>query len=153
VLTGASASLADVPRKKPAKNRPKWDVGRKVARWLADNATAGKGPKTKAALHRATGISEMQIGNYIRLGSRPGQHNLRALAQVMCVDMEWLGNDARGWEERDVIGEADAIWRRWSPEFRQRLARVGSSEAGFRALQAALAALGAAGDQAPAKPR
>lgn len=128
-----------------AKKVERWTVGRKVEAWLGvrKQARPRLRPYNQSQLAERVGVSKATVGFWIdpKKDSVPTKENLRALAQVMCVSLEWLTDETRGIEDL-VAGEtADAVWARYPASVKQRFARILADENQGRALLAAAAAI------------
>lgn len=51
----------------------------------------------KAAVARAAGITPLALANIVAGKSVPSLPTAKAIAQVLCVSLEWLTDDSKDW--------------------------------------------------------
>ena len=110
--------------KKPRKSRPRprSDVGRKVAIWLAEQKVNKRKPSTEGALAKLIGVDRKTIVHWETKGGRPTYQILRRLALAMGVDMKDLTDDERPEASEATDAALDAVWRMMPREQKIRLA-------------------------------
>ena len=85
------------------RTRPKWDLGRKVGLWLADQKAAGREPSTVQDLAREIRTDWGTVNGWIRRGQRPRSDILLRLARVMGADIVWLADDTKPYPPPDAV--------------------------------------------------
>lgn len=84
--------------------RPRWNFGRKVALWLADQKAAGLEPASPTALARAVEVDQKTVVGWIEKGQEPRASTARRVALAMGADLEWLTDDAKPYPPPDASG-------------------------------------------------
>lgn len=99
--------LASMARRKPP--RPKWDLGRKVSHWLAQQHADGREPSSPTALARLLSVGQKTVWHWITEGRQPAARTAKKLADAMGVSLDWLTDDEQPWPPRDM--EIEAVLR------------------------------------------
>lgn len=104
--------------------RPKWDLGRKVSLWLADQKSAGRTPSSRKELADLIGVDWGTVNAWITRGSRPRSDILHRLAQIMGADPAWLADDSRGYPPPDAAQSLSVVLRMITDDEQKTLAEI-----------------------------
>jgi transcriptional regulator with XRE-family HTH domain len=106
------------------KDRPRWDLGSKVAHWLADQKRARAEPSNVLALARLVGVDEGTVRGWIEDGASPRSRTVRRLAEIMGADLTWLTDDAKPYPPPDVATSLGVVLKMVPAEQHQALAEI-----------------------------
>lgn len=137
--------VSPVAKRKAKKERPTWDFGRKLERWLREQVAAKRHPQNAVEMAERVGVTKAAVWFWINWGATPRVSTASKVAKVMGVDVRWLTDDTRDWDDRDRTTEDVVTWSRIPSSTRSLLLRFFSQPGGIAALEAAAAALEAAG--------